>query len=183
MIYQTNLKNYAIASVTIILSCLVSHSSFAYTLHDAIISAHENNYSIQSQQESLKATRMDLYKAYAGFLPQVSAQGQATKTKYKQYNYLNNNPNAATYNLQVNQPLFNGGQTVAQVKNVEHAIKAAEWQYKAVSNQLSVDVTATYMNVFYTLNNYQLNIHNEKLLTDTLEFVRAMFQAGQVTIT
>lgn len=189
MNYQVSLKKLgrnkltvAISFLTYIATCSNLH---AYTIHDAMINAHENNYQVLSETENLKATEMSRPKAYAGFLPTASVSSQLTKTDYE-------NPAAQaaqikkkirTNSLSVTQPIFSGGDTYARVKISDNLIDGGNARFKAVSNDISQSTVSAYENVLTTNEIYELSKRNEQVLATHLKYTKTRFEHGEVTKT
>lgn len=191
MIYLRKLKdlikqrNFLVAvglSTTIIVS---ASDVFAYTLDDAFVSAHENNYSILAEFEKLESTKLEKPKAYTGFLPTVSGTLANTKTELEvpaaKRGQAKEKVNTRT--LTISQPIFKGGETFANIKIAENAVEAGQASFKAVSNEISLRTVSAYEGVLNSRDIYELNLHNEKVLGENLKLTRTKFKHGEVTKT
>jgi outer membrane protein len=198
MIYQSKLKNLkkqhnlVIASVALLLASTTSNA-LAYTLDDALVSAHENNYKILSQFESLESNKIDKVKAYTGFLPTIQAGIASTKTDLK-------NPLAKadqraaqaagrskdkvnTKSLVVSQPIFKGGETFANIKIAENALEAGQSEFKAVSNDISLQTISAYEGILRAKDIHEYSVSNEKVFAENLKLIKTKFKHGEVTKT
>jgi outer membrane protein len=198
MIYRSKLKNLKkqhnliIASVALLLASTTSNA-LAYTLDDALVSAHENNYKILSQFESLESNKIDKVKAYTGFLPTIQAGIASTKTDLK-------NPLARadqkaaqaagrakdkvnTKSLVVSQPIFKGGETFANIKIAESSLESGQSAFKAVSNEISLETIKAYEEILRAKDIHEYSISNEKVFAENLKLIKTKFKHGEVTKT
>jgi outer membrane protein TolC len=103
----------------IALSSLFAISANAFTIYDAIISAHENNNDISARINELKAAKMNRPIAYSGFLPTVQVGSTYNNTMNKK------GPNKGLKNeygsgqISVSQNLYQGGGTLSTVKKFD----------------------------------------------------------------
>ena len=183
MIYLNNLKRFAIISA-ILTTLIKPECALSYSIHDAIIDAHENNYSMMAQLETLRSAEMDKPIAIADFMPRGQLQQQASKTDYRYANAANSNrQNSHSRTLTLTQPIFNGGATVAKYMQADSNISAAEASFKDASAQISRDVGAAYESVVSNQNILQLSIENLNVAKETLEYTQTRFEHGEVTKT
>jgi outer membrane protein len=194
MTYQTNFKNLEklrkafsfLAACFILSPCLAN----AYTIHDAVISAHENNYELLAVYATLQREKVEKPIALTGFLPTVSAsssfakntvKSSATKRMLLQNNALN--PNTAQHKLIVNQPLYDGGETIANIKVANNTVDAAYSGFKDASNQISLKTIKSYEELLTARNIYDLNVKNEQAFLEHYKFAKIRFEHGEVTKT
>ncbi len=184
MSYQKSWKNYvkALLSSAFILA---SVNSYAITIDDALIIAYENNYQIKAEAEQYGAAKVGVAKAAAGFLPTATFRRDNTRTKYD--SRLVNNANGVKEHREdtfiLSQPLFTGGNTVAQTGRALYAKDAEFNNYRNIMNQVSADTVQAYENVLATDEIYNINIENEKNFKQYLEYTKIRFEAGVVTRT
>ncbi len=191
MIYLSKLKKLVkqhkfFYTATVALSMLSqTDNALAYSLDDALISAHESNYSILADYERQQSTKLETPKAYTGFLPTVSGAISNTKTELEspqaRANQTKEKVNVRT--LTVNQPIFKGGETFANIKIAENSVEAGQHQFKAVSNDISLKTVSAYEGVLNTRDIYDLNTHNETVLAENLKLTQTKFKHGEVTKT
>lgn len=189
MRYQKNLQKLETNKLKLLLSVcgllFLQSNAYAYTIHDAIINAHENNYQVLSEFENLKATKMSKPKAYAGFLPTASVNSQLTKTDLQNAaaKAAQTKDKVRTNSISVTQPIFSGGETVARVLISDNVVDAGYARYKAVSNEISLNAVQAYENILTTREIHELSLANEQVLKTHLDFTRIRFDNGQVTKT
>lgn len=182
MSFQIRSKNFAAASIFVAFSC-ISSLSHSYSLEDALFSAHEANNGILSEKEKLNAFRAARLEAYSSALPDVSINSTFAQSKTKFDKQINSNKNTTSHKFVVSQNLFAGGATVAAVKGYEQNLIAQENSFKSASNNLSVQVVKAYEGYLNAKEVLELNDLNIKVVSETLEKVKTLYDAGQVTIT
>lgn len=190
MNYRTTSKNckksLANAALIGLLSCISVVDANAFSLDDAIIFSHENNYQILAEAQNYESSKMELPKAIGGFLPTVSANGAQTKTKFT-------SPEAEartdiqhrtrTKGATVTQPIFNGGDTYAQVRIAQYSKKSGLSRFNDTSNTITVQAVTSYDGVLSSREIYEINIQNEEIFRKSLEYSRIRFDAGVITKT
>jgi TolC family type I secretion outer membrane protein len=162
-----------------------SNNAQAISLNDAFISAHEFNYQILAETESLEATKISKMQSYAGFMPRVSGQFQNTKTKLESNaaKSLQTTENVNSRSLTVTQPIFSGGDTYADIKIAENNLSAGHANFMNVSNDISLRTVSAYEGILNSRDILKLNQNNEKLLRENLKLTKTRFKHGEVTKT
>lgn len=184
MTYRKTWKN----CLKLLLSCTAlayPTLAFAFTLEDAMILAHENNYKILSENQNFSATQMTKPKAYAEFLPTVRLNNSNSHVEY-------DNPAAKAalgspyyrqYGVTVSQPIFNGGSTYANIQIANNAVEAGLSNFQDVSSSITVSAVQAYEGVLSTREIYDINLQNEAIFEKYLEFTKIRFEAGVITRT
>ena len=89
-------------------------------------------------------------------------------------------PNAV--GAEIDQPLFRGGQTVAQTRQAENAVRAERARLTSTEQRVLFDAATAYVDVFRDQSELALNIRNEQRLDRQLQATRDRFQVGEVTL-
>lgn len=157
--------------------------AFANTFADALKSTYETNPRIKSQREALMATDELAAQAASGFRPNVSADynygRQRTDFANNDWSY----SNGITRGLSVEQPLFRGGTTVANMGSARQRIKAGQSQLNAVEQSVMLEAITAYMDVVEAQAILELSRNNERVLERQLGGTRERFEYGDVTRT
>lgn len=189
MNYQTTSKNcrksLANAALIGLLSCVSVVNANAFSLDDAIIFSHENNNQILAEAQNYESSKMELPKAIGGFLPTVSANGAQTKTKYTTgvVEDAVKKHTVRTKGATVTQPIFNGGDTYAQLRIAQYTKKSGLSRFNDTSNTITVQAVTSYDGVLSSREIYEINIQNEEIFRKSLEYSRIRFDAGVITKT
>lgn len=190
MIYLTSLKQYVKKShkkiAVAFFSTLCAHQAHAFSVHDAVILAHENNFQILAEREGYDAAKMAKPKAYGGLLPNASVSNAITQTNYTApgtKSVYGKSKTTNVKNLVISQPIFGGGETYAQIKIADNLVEASKYKLHDVSNNITLNTVQTYENVLATREIYNINIENEKIFAKYLDYTKTRFDAGVVTKT
>ena len=88
-----------------------------------------------------------------------------------------------TSQAQLTQPVFNGGATVAAVKQAENQVRAQRAQLIAAEQTLFTNTLAAFVSVFANRQLLALAIENQGVLDRELVGARVRFRVGEVTLT
>lgn len=179
---KKHLRNFSYSAATLI--ALTSTAS-AFTLNDALISAHEHNYQVLAEAENLEAAKIEKMQSYTGFLPSVNAQAQRTRTKLESAGARarQTRETVNSRSLTISQPIFNGGDTYASVKAADSNLSARKAVFMDVSNEISLETVKAYEGILNTRDILSLNEHNEKVLRENLKLTKTRFKHGEITKT
>ncbi|KZD07681.1 TolC family outer membrane protein [Oceanibaculum pacificum] len=161
----------------------------AQTMSEALALAYETNPVLEAQRARLRETDETLAQAQSGWRPRVIVSGDIGKTTTDTENFGRVNrdstntrtPGRAT--LQVTQPLYRGGRTIADTERAEANIKAQRAQLFATEQQVLLDAATAYMNVIRDEAILELRINNVQRLERQLSATRDQFDVGEVTRT
>ncbi len=101
-----------------------------------------------------------------------SARGQAVGTVFNQ-------PNTYTTNLNLSQPLFQGGRLVSAMRAGDNLRKAARFDETELRSALTVDVQRAYVTVLFADRIAQLQSQNLALATNRVTQVEQFERAGR----
>lgn len=168
--------------------CAVSPPAFSQTLQEALTAAYLDNPELEAQRARLRAVDEQVPQALSGWRPTLRAFGNAgvRQIDSNQETIIGSEdallaPNAV--GAEIDQPLFRGGQTVAQTRQAENAVRAERARLTSTEQRVLLDAAAAYMDVFRDQSELALNISNEQRLDRQLQATRDRFQVGEVTRT
>ncbi|MCS6890770.1 MAG: TolC family outer membrane protein [Rhodovarius sp.] len=95
--------------------------------------------------------------------------------------YTERSPRSA--NIQLTQPIFRGGRTVASVRQAENRVLAQRARLYQTEQQVMQDVTNAYVQVIRFQEEVRLNVNNEQVLTRQLQATNERFRVGEITRT
>lgn len=167
-----------------VLGLMASLGANAQTIEDSMASAYNSNPSLLSGRAQLRATDEALPQALAGWRPVVTASGTIGKS-VTDAEVLPKNvyQTPRTASLQVTQPIYRGGRTVAGTERAKNQIQAQRARLSQTEQSLLLDVATAYMNVLRDRAIVDLNRNNEQVLNTQLEATRDRFRVGEVTRT
>ncbi len=160
----------------------------AQTLEEALATAYVLNPRLAAERARLRSTDEQVPQALSNWRPTVEAFGTVGKrwldgNNKTVFGAANQDLLPRNYGAQVTQPLFRGGQTIAQTRAAENAVRAGRAQLDSIEQQVLLNATTAYMDVYREQAVLELQIRNEQRLARQLEATRDRFQVGEVTRT
>ncbi|MGH7089720.1 MAG: TolC family outer membrane protein [Stellaceae bacterium] len=161
----------------------------ADTLEEAMVDAYNTNPQLAAERANVRAVDEGVNQALAGWRPTVQFTGAAGEE------HVDNSPPAPpsapgsayiqpkTVDLNVTQPLYQGGGTVARTEAAEQAVEAERARAVATESSVLFSVAQAYFDVLRDQATVELNINNEQVLRRQLEATEDQFRVGSVTRT
>lgn len=166
---------------TVLCSPLAAHAD---TFADALRSTYETNPQIKAQRQSLQAADELVAQANSGFRPTING---TVDYGYQRSDFANSgwekNNGSHTSQLRVEQPLFKGGTTIANVNSARQRVKAGQEQLDALEQNVMLDAITSYMDVIQAQAILELSRNNQDVLARQLSATQERFKVGDVTRT
>ena len=89
----------------------------------------------------------------------------------------------ATGSIQMTQPIYRGGRTVAAVRQSENRVLSQRAKLYAEEQRVMLETSNSYIAVIRTQEEVRLNINNEQVLTRQLQATNERFRVGEITRT
>ena len=156
-------------------------------LYDVLAKAYANNATLKAARAELLVTREQLPQAQAGFKPTLSADVDVifTDTQTDGQSFISseggNTSKSATLNL--SQPLYRGGRTLADIRAAKNIITAQELALSATEQGILYDVAVAYVELVQSKAILALNENNKSLAARELERAENGFKVGELTRT
>lgn len=158
-------------------------SAHADTFADALRSTYQANPELKAQRESLQATDELVAQANSGFRPTINGTldygRQRTDFANSGWDYNSSD----TKQLRIEQPIFKGGTTIANVNSARQRVKAGREQLDAREQSILLDAITAYMNVIQAQALLELSRNNQDVLARQLTMTQERFSVGDVTRT
>ncbi len=169
-------------------AALWAPSASAQTLEEALSTAYALNPRLAAERARLRSTDEQVPQALSNWRPTVEAFGAVGKrwldgNNHTVFGAANQDLLPRNYGAQVTQPLFRGGQTIAETRAAENAVRAGRAQLDSIEQQVLLNAATAYMDVYREQAVLDLQIRNEQRLARQLEATRDRFQVGEVTRT
>ena len=183
------MRRVVIASLAAGIGALAASGAHAETIEEALASTYNTNPQILAERANLRAIDEGVPQALSGWRPTVTFTSGIGAERSE------NTPAATvgspahqslqphTYSLTVNQPLFNGGNTVARTAQAEDAIQSERAKLIATESSALFAAAQSYFDVLRDQAVVELDRNNEKVLSRQLEITSDQFSVGQVTRT
>ncbi|MEK9723611.1 MAG: TolC family outer membrane protein, partial [Rhodospirillaceae bacterium] len=163
------------------------HPAQAQSLADALAAAYLNNPTLLAARAKLRGADEEVPQALANWRPDVSFTADAG------FSQIENTRNTGSdvdqtrqpkgFGIEITQPLFRGGRTLAATSEAENNIRAERASLMSTEQTVLADAVSAYMNVFRDQAVLKLNINNEQVLKRQLEATRDRFEVGEITRT
>ncbi|NQW00169.1 MAG: TolC family outer membrane protein [Rhodospirillales bacterium] len=159
----------------------------AQTLVDALTAAYYNNPTLLARRAQLRATDEEVPQALSNWRPDVSMSVDGGYASSVNTNSIGSGRNQTrqqqSAGLDITQPLFRGGRTLAATSEAENTVRAERARLMATEQTVLLDVISAYMDVFREEAVLNLNLNNEQVLKRQLEATRDRFEVGEITRT
>lgn len=143
----------------------VSTPAFAETLAGALAKAYTNNASLNSARAGVRVTDEGVAIARSGWRPTVGASASLNFTKNS-----STEVQAGSFGVQLQQSLFDGFQTLNNVRTAESRVRASNESLRNTEQDILFNAAAAYVDV---LRDRQVAVFRERNLEFLSEQVRA----------
>ncbi len=158
----------------------------AETLEESLVAAYLTNPDLASQRASLRAADEGVSQALANWRPTVEVTS-STGTEYNKSTLrstgTSQNRDPSSVSLDLTQPLFRGGRTLAETSEAENTVLAERARLTSTEQETLLAAATAYLDVFRDEAVLRLNSNNEDVLARQLEATQDRFQVGEITRT
>ncbi|HMB74957.1 MAG TPA: TolC family outer membrane protein [Kiloniellaceae bacterium] len=157
----------------------------AQSLEETLSLAYNANPTLRAARAELRAVNEGVPQALSNWRPEITLNGDLgaayRDTKEPFRNKADGYPVGAQLN--VIQPLYRGGRTVAGTERAEQQVLAQRAVLLTVEQDVLFAAATAYLNVWRDQSILQLNVKNEQVLARQLEAAQDRFEVGEVTRT
>ncbi len=157
----------------------------AQDMSETLVRTYTNNPTLNAARAELRATNEAVPQALSNWRPNVSVTGSLGTARDDDTSptdqTLNRTPRSAQ--LSLIQPLYRGGQTVAETEQAENLVLAQRAFLKSVEQDTILNGATSYLDVWRDQSVLELNINNEEVLRRQLESTQDRFDVGELTRT
>lgn len=160
-----------------------------FSLNDALGVAYGTNPQLDAQRAALRATDENVAKANGMWRPSITAQGEYGTQHYQFGGNLppslptTSNSHPLQGQVTLNQPIFRGGRTWAEVSKAKALVRAGRAQLSGVEQTVLLAAVTAYMDVVRDEAIVDLRQHNVDVLTKQLSATELQFKVGELTRT
>jgi TolC family type I secretion outer membrane protein len=161
-------------------------SAYSQSLQDALAEAYRSNPSLQAQRAELRSIDEGVAQALSNWRPTITYTGQYGRNRVDSKSGFfasRQLRKPESHNITVEQPLFRGGRTIADTSRAENEVLAARASLKSIEQDVLLDASRAYMDVFRDQAVVRLTKSNEQVLNRQLQATRDRFAVGEVTRT
>ncbi len=160
------------------------NASWAESLDEALASAYMGNPTLLAARAELRGVNEGVPQELSNYRPSAFVDGRAGIERIDTESSSGAKTNEPwEVLLDLEQPLYRGGRTVAGVARAEAEVQAQRARLQSVEQDTLLSAVAAYMNVWRDEAVLQLNINNEKVLARQLEATQDRFDVGELTRT
>tara|TARA_B100001750_G_scaffold228716_1_gene223416 strand:+ start:708 stop:2039 length:1332 start_codon:yes stop_codon:yes gene_type:complete len=159
--------------------------SSVITIEQAIIQTLRHNSDLQSFSRNIDLAEENIDLAKSNYRPDVSITGDVSHSRSDESIIPGQDRNitAKSAGLNIRQPLYRGGQTVAEIKEQRQLKKATQSEWDNLAQNMIIEVVETYMAAYRATEAVRVNQDNAKLLAEEFKATQARFEAGELTKT
>lgn len=154
----------------------------AQSLEEALTSAYLSNPQLVAQRAALEATDELVPQALAGWRPTLAIDAE-TEVSRVDSSFDDGSLNTNSVALTLNQNLYQGGETTANISRAEWLVRVERARLGATEQDVLVDAVTAYVNLFTSRAILELAKRNESRLRRQLTATEDRFSAGEVTKT
>ncbi len=158
-------------------------SSFAATLQEALETTYKTNPELAAERSNLASIDEQAAQAFAGWLPTATFGYDKGHEKVEIGSRPEQSDSTTAMTWRIQQPIFNGGRTVALTHRATQAIKASRATLQVTEQRVLLDAVTAYMNVIRDHDVLELSRNNVSVLEKHLEITQERFRLGEVTRT
>jgi len=148
----------------------------------ALSAAYQYNPALTAARAELRSVDETYAQAMSGYRPRLNGIADYTSS-HDRGDVIDTHSDSKTLALELQQPLYRGGSTRANVKSSYDRIKAQRSVLHATEQDVLLDAVTVYMDVVRDAELLKLNSNNENVLIKQLDAARKRFELGDITKT
>lgn len=180
-------KKTAVGVLVAVLAFAGPVAAKAETLEETLIAAYLTNPDLAAQRASLRATDEGVSQAISNWRPTVemtsSIGREVNDSSLRTGSARSQSRDPKSLGLDLSQPLFRGGRTMAETSEAENTVLAERARLTSQEQDVLLAAATAYLDVFRDQAVLQLNTNNEDVLARQLEAAQDRFQVGEITRT
>ena len=157
------------------------------TLQEALAAAYANNPTLQAARAQLRQVDEQVPQALSNWRPTATIDGEIggawEKDIIRGARDVSGGRAPKSVFLNLTQPIYRGGRTVAQRDQAENLVSAGRADLLSVEQQVLFQAVTAYVDVLLDLRVLDLTINNEQVIGEQLKATRERFDVGEVTKT
>ncbi len=174
-----------------LLACVPSAQA-AQSLDEAMAAAYRSNPQLQAERARQRATDEGVARALGGFRPTIVVTGEAGRAvdEFRTRNTFSGATNVTdvnrgprTYQAQMRQPIYDGGQAINDYRRSEAIVEQGRARLISAEQAVLAEAARAYVDVARDFRVVQLTRDNIEYLTEVEKAIRARFAVKDVTNT
>ena len=136
---------------------MYSVNAFAVTMEEALTSGYNHNEELKSIRTDFLTEIEAFPRALANFMPKISAGLNSTDSKVSSRNQIIRNNNRYIQSLTIEQPLFDGWSSVAELKSAQSGFRAARGDFYAKEQDAFLKEINAYLDCVEAREKYDIS--------------------------
>ena len=165
------------------LSPFTAGSALAVDLKEALESTYETNPILDSERRLLATVDERVAQAISEWRPTVNAEASTGRQRVAFGGAAANHSTEENLSLQVEQPVFNSGGSVARLGSAKYQVRAGRERLRASEQDVLLQAITAYMDVVRDQAVLELSENNVGVLDKQLKASKDRFDVGEVTRT
>ncbi|WP_176758500.1 TolC family outer membrane protein [Limimonas halophila] len=164
----------------------IPETGWATSLKEAMEQTYRTNPNLQAARRQLEATNEQVPQARSGWRPDVRVNisgGVQRRAATSAFESTSETTNPRTGELRVEQPVYQGGSTVAATERAKNQVRAERNRLASTAQDVLLRAVQAYMDVWRDQAVLRLNRNNVEVLRERLKATRQRFEVGEVTRT
>ena len=156
----------------------LTSATFAETIHGAMARAYQNNASLNSARAGVRVTDEGVPLAKSGWRPVIGATGSLSLTQQN-----SSDIRAGSFGVQIQQSLFDGFQTLNNVRAAEARVRASNESLRNTEQNILFNAAAAYVDVLRDRQIATFRSRNLEFLSEQVRAASSRFEVGEGTRT
>ncbi len=162
-------------------AAITSTAAIAFTLEEALVHVYWTNPQLEARRAHRLSSDEVLARVLANWHPSIDMTGDVAYGSFEKDQA--NRYTSRAVQLSLTQPLYRGGRTVAQVKQVESQIRSEGQQLVHTEQTVLLAATIAYLNLWRDEAVLSLSLGSEDVLRRQMHAARERFSVGEITRT
>ncbi len=162
-------------------------SAWSQSLIEALSTTYNSNPDLLASRALLRQTDESLAQAVSNWRPRVTLNVEFNKLQSNRYPIVTQPTyyflNGRFTTLQLTQPLFRGGKTVAETRQAQANIQAQRAALADTEQNVMLQGVTSYADLIQNIGIADARRNNVKVLVQQLDATRERFRVGELTIT
>ena len=156
----------------------------SFTLREALGKAYLDNPTLQAARAEYRSVQERLPQAYSGWKPSIAAEAGITNTDQDD-DFFGGGGDTTTKDLSLglNQSIFRGGQTFAEVAAAKAVIASQKATLIQREQSVLLEASTAYMDVLRDQAVLELSMNNRDVIAKQREATKDRFEVGELTKT
>ena len=157
-------------------------STSSLTLDAALANSYLKNPRLQAARAELRAVDEEYAQAASGLRPSLNGSAAYTSSRTDD-SVQTTSGDPKTLSLEITQPLYRGGSTLADILTSENRIKAQRALLASAEQEILLESVISYMDVLRDQEIVRLRENNVRVLSEQLSAAKERFRLGDLTKT